>query len=131
LVGATTAGSDEGGKTFSEDATGAAGIDAAKAPDVEMEGEGHTANRQIGDVALVATVDAAGATMAQGASSGAANGGRDETHAVVIHCESVNVQTGEMGEEGGNTHGNDSFGDGCDEESVVAEKERQRVVWRG
>lgn len=105
MVRATATGSDEGGQALSEDVTGAAGVDAAKAPHMEVQDHRHTANGEIGDMAQVATVDAARATMAQGASSGAAHGGGGETHLVVMHGEIVNVQPGEVGEKGGDTHG--------------------------
>jgi len=89
LVTTAATGSDKGGEALSEDAARAAGVAAAKAPDVKVQDDRHTADREIGDVTVVPAVDAAGASMAEGAGGDATHVGRDETHAVVMHSEIV------------------------------------------
>ena len=75
--------SNKGGDALGEDASGATRVDTAKAPSMEHEGDGHVADREIGDAALIVAVDAMGTTMAQRARSGATRGSRGERHAVI------------------------------------------------
>ncbi len=108
-AGAARKGSDEGGEAFGEGATRAARIDTEEAANMQLQGDTQAIDGQIAGMTPVGAMDPSGPAVATWAGSGVTTSGDGEGEVPIARAHIVNAQTGEVGEERGDSHDSDSL----------------------
>jgi len=109
FAGAAREGGDEGRETLGKGAMRAARIDADESTDKEVQGDVQAIDGYVTGMSPVGTMDPSGPTVTVGAGGGVAACSQRQSELPITSVNLLNVQTGEMGKQGSDTHDADSL----------------------